>query len=244
MTEKTIRNQEKIISEKTLNKKTFNKVLSWGSYLARCDIASKTLDRRGRKKDNIAHSEFINYWMPYFAMLYIVIEAWEELKFKDPQIDQLLLNGKHIKNQLKRLRNAIFHFQGNLLNDKFILFFKEDNSVKWALTLHDCFNRFFYEITCEKTCSNQKLQIKCKNQFKSTLGWYPKNIYDEIIKQNQILKKFTKKAKTENDIKMKQTINDVLLATENCISIAKTTRKKMYAHVDKVIKEIKIVEGK
>lgn len=63
-----------------------SKVISWGTYLARCHILRRILERRLQKKE-ASISDFFNYNMPYYAALYIAIEGWEEIGLKDAQID-------------------------------------------------------------------------------------------------------------------------------------------------------------
>jgi hypothetical protein len=69
-----------------------------------------------------------------------VIEAWERLKFVDPEIDQLLSDQKSVA-QLQECRDRIFH-PGDA-NDP-ILAFHPDHSIStdWAAKLHLAFVRY------------------------------------------------------------------------------------------------------
>jgi hypothetical protein len=48
----------------------------------------------------------LSYW---YAGLYVVCEAWQELKYSDPDIDQLLQS--QYLDVLRRYRNGVFHYQ-------------------------------------------------------------------------------------------------------------------------------------
>ncbi|MGB3478366.1 MAG: hypothetical protein WBB67_04315 [bacterium] len=89
--------------------------------------------------------EIFMYMSFWYAELYVVIEGWRKLKLVDEIVDQLLRSENNIK-LLKRYRNAVFHFQRDYYDDRFMDFIKEgDHIVKWVRDLNDHFSRFFLQ---------------------------------------------------------------------------------------------------
>ncbi len=88
------------------------------------------------------HHNFIRLTIAY-ALLYVVIEAYEELGFDDKKIDALLKQTDYVSN-LKSLRNSVFHFQNNFpLTSKFTNFSIMDGSEVWIKDVKEAFEEFF-----------------------------------------------------------------------------------------------------
>ena len=82
-----------------------------------------------------------SYW---YGALYVVVEAWRELKLHDDAVDQLLKDEPKMY-LLKRYRNGSFHFQPDSFHEKFTELFGDLGSAEWIGKLHDELNRFFLE---------------------------------------------------------------------------------------------------
>ncbi len=81
----------------------------------------------------------------WYAHLYVVVEGYQELKLEDENIDRLLKNVGTMNN-LRLLRNGLFHFQkGSILtfNEKRVPFLLETGSEKWIHNLNSAFESFF-----------------------------------------------------------------------------------------------------
>jgi len=87
------------------------------------------------------------YLLYSYSGIYVVIEAWKELKLTDPKIDTLL--GSPFVNKLRRFRNATFHYQPELLSLKHLEFFgtEEEKTEVWLNDLYRELERFFRENT-------------------------------------------------------------------------------------------------
>ena len=101
------------------------------------------------------------YMCLWYGVLRAVVEGWDELKLADPTIDSLLAmrTGTMTKvrdkdgtekevpetysDMLKRVRNAVFHFQRDYLDKRLIAFIEKEESVVWVRSLHEAFSRWF-----------------------------------------------------------------------------------------------------
>jgi hypothetical protein len=82
----------------------------------------------------------MSYW---YGALHVVIEGWKELKLVDTVIEDLLQSPN--VDLLRRYRNAVFHFQADYHDKKFLAFFKEGtDSVAWVRSLNLQFGRYFF----------------------------------------------------------------------------------------------------
>lgn len=82
---------------------------------------------------------FSEHW---FAALHVVIEGWQLLGLPDEDI-QSRLESPYL-DQLRRFRNAVYHFQPLGLNDPRSVPFSTDlQLVLWAMSLSDAFRAFF-----------------------------------------------------------------------------------------------------
>jgi len=109
------------------------------------------------------HHNFIRLTIAY-ALLYVVIEAYEEFEFSDKKIDALLEKTDYVLN-LKRLRNSVFHFQNDFpLTPKFTNFSIMEGSEVWIRDVKRAFEDFFIQNI--SFVGNFMNQYGCKNPDK------------------------------------------------------------------------------
>lgn len=90
------------------------------------------------------HHNFIRLTIAY-ALLYVVIEAYQELGFSNKKIDELLKNTDYTSH-LKRLRNSVFHFQNEYpLTPKAADFAIMAGSKVWINDVKKAFEEFFVQ---------------------------------------------------------------------------------------------------
>jgi hypothetical protein len=83
----------------------------------------------------------MSYW---YGGLYVLIEGWQELGLKDPQLDALLASPN--VGLLKRYRNGTFHYQRRYWDDRFVGLIRDGQDVvTWVRELNSQFGRFFLE---------------------------------------------------------------------------------------------------
>lgn len=82
---------------------------------------------------------FMTHW---YGSLYVVIEAWQQEKFKDEQIDLLLADKENI-NLLRLCRNGTFHFQKNYFTAKLFDIVSKPGTAIWVRQVNEAFGRYF-----------------------------------------------------------------------------------------------------
>ena len=79
----------------------------------------------------------------YYALLYVVVEGYRDMGYKAQSIDELLIKEEYVE-QLRRFRNAIFHFQNTPISEKLLNFLEAKDSEHWIKKLHAVFEKFFH----------------------------------------------------------------------------------------------------
>jgi hypothetical protein len=87
------------------------------------------------------HSTFavLGVW---YGLLYVVIERYRDLDYRDEAIDAVLANEAMV-SALRRFRNATFHFQATPFSNKLIDFLTAESSEIWIRELNRAFRHFF-----------------------------------------------------------------------------------------------------
>ncbi len=88
-----------------------------------------------------AHSMFLRLSV-WYALLYVVVEGYRDLKLRDDEIDALLQEAD-FADSLRRFRNAVFHYQEDPLSAKLLDFLTAPRSEEWVQALKRAFDRFF-----------------------------------------------------------------------------------------------------
>ncbi|WP_082551972.1 hypothetical protein [Massilia sp. Root351] len=95
------------------------------------------------------HASMICRMQVWYSLLYVVIEGYQELLNKFPDIrfkplDEVLAVGEYV-DLLRRFRNATFHFQADPLNAKLIDFLEKKDSEVWIGDLNRKLSAFFIQ---------------------------------------------------------------------------------------------------
>lgn len=213
---------------------SFKTLCAWGVYLARCDVAIKISE--SKSKGHVSLPAWYKYRFPYYANLYIVIEGWTEIKFRDQRIDALIKSHPATIHKLKRLRNAVFHYQKNMLDPRFLEFLESEKAIEWAYLLNDQFNQYFYKVSYKDVPGPVIIKQQVRNQIKEVLGWYPNTIDDTIEKTKLIFRRFKKRARKNDDLSVMA--KDVALSAAKEIRVARQTKRKLNKLVDNFCCEV------
>jgi hypothetical protein len=81
----------------------------------------------------------------WYALLYVVIEGYRDLKQEFEPLDALLKQEEYV-NLLRLFRNATFHYQEDPLSEKIIGFLDKKDSEHWIRELNKQFKEFFLKI--------------------------------------------------------------------------------------------------
>ena len=114
---------------------------SWGRYLDWADLMYRNFDKYMTEKGEEpgkSKPEWLGVYSYWAASLYVAIEGWETVQFRDPIVDALL-GVSNYKDTLRRLRNGTFHFQPKLISEKFTDFFRSPDVTLWLHVLHEEF---------------------------------------------------------------------------------------------------------
>ena len=78
----------------------------------------------------------------FYALMYVVVEGYLELKGQDSSVDPLLAQS-HFVEAFRRFRNATFHFQEDPFSPKLLEFLDAEGSEKWTYDLFAALKSFF-----------------------------------------------------------------------------------------------------
>ena len=121
-------------------------------------IAGKAAAPAWGSEESIRANMYMCVW---YGFLRAVVEGWGELKLADPTIDSVLSmkSGRTTKvsdaagvehdvpetysDMLRKVRNAVFHFQPEYVDDRLVKFMEKKESVAWVRLLHGNLSRWF-----------------------------------------------------------------------------------------------------
>ena len=78
----------------------------------------------------------------FYALIYVVVEGYQEQATKDPGIDALLTDGEKVA-LLRRFRNAVFHPQNNPMSAKLRGFIEAEGTSEWIMRLNRALDAYF-----------------------------------------------------------------------------------------------------
>ena len=153
----------------------FARYLSWADlqktlFETETDIEPVPTEPTAVRKHEWRRFGLMCYW---YASLHIVTEAWDQLKFSDPVIDQLLTHPKDFRKLLRRYRNSVFHFQRSVIDRKILYFLAEGAAhVYWIHALHIEFVRFFAEYLAGQFGTDELL-TEIRDGIEEIVNWLP-----------------------------------------------------------------------
>lgn len=78
----------------------------------------------------------------WYALLYVVVEGYTELRCRDSAVDALLAQDG-MRDALRLFRNATFHYQQEPISPKMMRFLEMDDGADWARKLNSALKAFF-----------------------------------------------------------------------------------------------------
>lgn len=85
-----------------------------------------------------------NRIMVWYALLYVVVEGYRELKISYGPLDEVLAEGEY-ESLMRRFRNATFHYQENPFSAKLIDFLEKSESEAWIQRLNKQLEALFLD---------------------------------------------------------------------------------------------------
>ena len=146
-------------------------VASWGKYIYRSDIERHNFERK-IKNDESGIRYFI-YSSQWLASLYVVVEGWYSLKESDKAINELLSVYEDYVLTIKRCRNAVYHYQKDILDKRVEKAVSDGELRVWAGALLDEFIRFLYIYPFKKNGLSEE-SLHLQKEYLDLVGWVPK----------------------------------------------------------------------
>ena len=115
---------------------------------------------------------WLSYW---YSSLFVVIEAYEEIAWRDPVVDDLLAHPGGYKDLLRRFRNGVFHFQRDLTDSRRLgILSKGEEHVLWVDVLHHEFRRLLRDRISAVAVTSQ-VSAEVAATLQRLLGWLPED---------------------------------------------------------------------
>jgi hypothetical protein len=148
------------------------KVLAWGQYVHWADLQFghfRALTESDSDADRIG---ICAHWL---ASENAVVEGWHKLGLEDVTITELLSRYPEHCDMLRRCRNAVYHFQPEMLDQRITACLTDSNEeLTWSVALHFEFQRFllhfpYYYLGTWQECNDLAVEVR------ATIGWLPKH---------------------------------------------------------------------
>ena len=155
---------------------------SWGKYIYRSEIERLNFDQRIQNDDSgVRYFIYSSQWL---SSLYVVIEGWQSLGFSNERIDKLLSAYDDYVLTVKRCRNAVYHYQKDVLDKRVEKAVSDTDILTWAGALLDEFIRFLfmYPILINGLCEES---LYLQKEYLDLIGWVPKN--ENLVKSFELL---------------------------------------------------------
>lgn len=209
--------------------RNLHRLCSWGRYLHWSDIHFRQYyeweDKSTTEDDPIERMRLFAIVSLWLASLYVVVEGWKELGEKDRKIEELVDECPQYIDLLRKYRNAVYHYQPSLLDNRFSQFTDENESLIWAMTLELEFQRFLWEWPEKyfgEAVETDEIRNEIRNEMEKIIGWVPSNILP---------------ARKYNLEKLKTQALKLLASSGNEQNTAANGLRDAIAMVEKVIKQ-------
>jgi len=146
------------------------KLIAWGQYVHWCELQ---FGQYSRLSENTPEAEVVGVTAHWFAALRVVLEGWKELGHKDPKIDKLLSLYPENEDVLRRCRNAVYHFQDQIMDRRIVNMLSDTNEAfTWSLALHFEFQRYLVDYP-HGLSSNREENELLAAEMAACIGWWP-----------------------------------------------------------------------
>ncbi len=143
--------------------------MAWGQYIHWANIQ---YEHREQLDEDCSESIFIGVMSHWIAAQYVVIEGWHKLKESDETIDNLLNSYPDFVDIFRRCRNAVYHYQNNLLDKRIEEALKGEEHYNWLVAIKWEFERYLYFYPFKEYGFN-KDSIELSNEYFGCIGWKP-----------------------------------------------------------------------
>lgn len=159
-------------------------IVAWGQYL---HWAQLQFEQFLAIEEDVEPARLWGIASHWLAAEFVVLEGWRELGARDARIEALLALYPENCETLRRCRNAVYHFQKSILDQRIVDFITgEKEELFWASALHTEFQRFLvaYPYRFRGTF---KEQGELADEIAGCIGWFPTSI--PLAEKLRILRK-------------------------------------------------------
>lgn len=148
-------------------------IIAWGQYIHWAQLQFERFSSIGVDDSDSRQIGIFAHWL---AAEYVVLEGWRELGITDKRVSKLIELYPENCETLRRCRNAVYHFQPEILDRRIINCLKDQNEeAVWSIALHYEFQRILiaYPYALSGTIEEQ---AEIANEIEFCVGWMPKDI--------------------------------------------------------------------
>lgn len=146
-----------------------NKMMAWGQYIHWANIQYEHTEQLDEDSSDSIFFGVKSHWM---AAQYVVIEGWNKLKESDETIANLLNSYPDYVDIFRRCRNAVYHYQSNLLDTRIQEAIKGEEQYNWLVAIKWEFERYLYFYPFKEYGFN-KDSIELSIDYFGCIGWKP-----------------------------------------------------------------------
>jgi hypothetical protein len=145
-------------------------VVAWGQYVHWCELQFRRVLELSEDALNNDHVGITAHWL---AAEYIVLEGWQQLGHDDRKLNKLLSLYPENVEVLRRCRNAVYHFQTEILDKRILKCLANKNEeLSWSTALHFEFQRYLLNYPYNLH-GPQEEQEKLADELAEFIGWWP-----------------------------------------------------------------------
>ena len=159
----------------------FDKFVSWARYLYWADLQRRQFisyrDDVITPDDEDPDWHLVAVSAHWFASMWVVIEGWQQIGYRDNIVDGLLTDYPEYCSLLRRYRNAVYHYQPTLFDKRMTDFSVEGGEpiMMWVFALFLEFQRFLWEWP-EKLKGTKEQEDELRQLIRNAVGWMPTEI--------------------------------------------------------------------
>lgn len=148
------------------------KIIAWGQYVHWAELQfSRVMSTYD--DESISDADRIGLIAHWLASERVVLEGWTELGLTDNTIHLLITRYPEHCDVLRRCRNAVYHFQTELLDSRIAKCLLDENEeLKWCFAIHYEFQRYLVKYPyllkgSWEECNELAIEIR------KAIGWHP-----------------------------------------------------------------------
>lgn len=153
-------------------------IFAWARYVFWADVECRQYEAHEPAKEEPVFGLSLVLMIQWYAALWVAIEGWRACPLSDATIDELLTHAAFNRNieLLRRLRNGVYHYQQDLINERLLAFLREcEHTVPWAFLLHSEFKRVLWQVAHPQGVASN-IQEEMAEVIQGIVGWLPSDI--------------------------------------------------------------------